>query len=163
MELIRSWLMGITATAMIAAVADVLAPEGAIKKVGKLAGGLLLILAILRPVVTLDDAMLAGSLANYRLEAVGYSRALETENQRLMEAIIAEQTGAYILDKAEELGMPCTVEVSCQRDDTGNSYPASVRVCGTFTAGQVEALCRVIQRELAIPAKNQQYERIEKP
>ncbi len=159
MELVRSWLIGVTAAAMAAALADSLAPDGAVKKIGKLTGGLLLAVAILQPLAQLDYASMSGILASYRMEAEGYSAALETENIRLMKTIIEEQTGAYIQDKAAELGADCTAEVTCQADDDGTLYPASVIVYGALTPTQESALRRTIEGDLAIPEQNQQYER----
>ena len=159
MELIRNWLIGVTAAALVVALADSLAPDGAVKKIGKLTGGLLLVVAILQPLVGLDYASLSGILTEYRLEAEGYSTALETENVRLLKTIIEEQTAAYIQDKAAELGADCTVEVTCQEDGDGNLYPASVIVYGELTREQTDALSRTIEGDLAIPEQNQQYER----
>ena len=39
LELIRQWLVGITCAAMIAALAEGLAPPGAVRKVGRFTGG----------------------------------------------------------------------------------------------------------------------------
>lgn len=159
MDLIRTWLIGVTAAAMVAALADSLAPEGAVKKVGKLAGGLLMVVAILQPLAGLDYEAMAASLANYRLETEGYSSALEAENEQLMKIIIEERTGAYIQDKAAELDAVCTAEVICQVNEDGSMYPASVVVYGELTQAQTDALSRTIEGDLAIPAENQRYER----
>ncbi|MGN0967865.1 MAG: stage III sporulation protein AF [Oscillospiraceae bacterium] len=159
MELVRSWLIGVTAAALVVALADCLAPDGAVKKIGKLTGGLLLAVAILQPLVKLDFASLSGSLAEYRMEAEGYSTALETENERLVKSIIEEQTAAYIQDKAAALGVDCTVEVTCGADDDGSLYPATVTVYGDLTREQTDSLSRIIEGDLAIPTQNQQYER----
>ena len=163
MELIRNWLIGVTVAAMLAALADCLAPEGAAKKVGKLAGGLLLMVAVIQPLLGLDYTALSGVLADYRLEASGYSSDLETENLRLMKIIIEEQTAAYIQDKAAELGMPCTAEVTCQAEEDGSFYPASAVVYGELSQSQQDQLCRIIEGDLAIPAENQRYERTTEP
>lgn len=160
-ELIRSWLIGITAAALIAAVADCMTPEGTVKKIGKLAGGLLMLIAILKPAISLDYSTMAGILADYRLTQSGYDTALESENQRLIKSIIEEETSAYIQDKAAETGASCTVEVICVCDDAGNLYPGSVCVTGDLTVEQAEVLRRLIESDLAIPAQNQQYERIQ--
>lgn len=159
MDMIRTWLLGVTAAAMIVALADSLAPEGAVKKIGKLAGGLLMVVAILQPLVGLDYGAMAAELANNRLQAEGYSTALETENERLIKTIIEERTGAYIQDKAAELDAACTAEVTCQADENGNLYPALVVIRGELTQAQMDALSRTIEGELAIPAGNQRYER----
>ena len=52
MELLRQWLVGVTCAAMIIALADSLTPSGTVRKVGKLVGGLVLLLAVLQPVLT---------------------------------------------------------------------------------------------------------------
>ena len=51
MELLRQWLVGVTCAAMIIALADSLTPSGTVRKVGKLVGGLVLLLAVLQPVL----------------------------------------------------------------------------------------------------------------
>ena len=163
MEWIRGWLLGVTAAALAVALADSLAPEGAVKKVGKLAGGLLMAAAILRPVAGLDYTVLAGAMSRYQISVEGYGEALEVENERLMKLIIEERTGAYIQDKAAELGMTCTAQVNCKAGEDGVLYPASVTVYGELTREQQAALGRVIEGNLAIPTENQQYERTKEP
>ena len=44
MELIRTWILSVTVSAIVIAVAEALMPPGAVKKVGKLTGGLILVL-----------------------------------------------------------------------------------------------------------------------
>jgi stage III sporulation protein AF len=109
--------------------------------------------------VQLDDSALAAALAQTRLEAQGYSTALEEENERLMKCIIEEQTGAYIQDKAAQLGVTCTVQVTCQENGEGALYPASVTVYGELSETETDTLTRLIQGDLAIPAEDQHYER----
>ena len=41
MGVVRSWLLGVTAAALVVALAETLAPEGSVKKVCRLAGGIL--------------------------------------------------------------------------------------------------------------------------
>lgn len=158
-DFLRSWLIGVTATSIILALADILMPDGSVKRVGKFAGGLLLTLAILRPVLSLDYEVLAGSLANYRYEVQEYSASLEIENERLKKIIIEDRTGAYIRDKAVELGINCTAEVRCHINENKQLYPASVTVYAELTPEQKEELTRIIESEIAIPPEMQQYER----
>lgn len=158
MDLIRSWLVGITCAAMIVALCESLSPTGAVRKVGRLTGGLVLLLAIIQPVMKLDTRDLAGLLAQYRAEAAGYSTQLETENERLMKTIIEEQTGAYILDKAAALGADCQVSVSAQtREEGAYPVPETVTVIGNLSEIQRTALSRSIETDLAIPAERQTY------
>lgn len=104
LELIRQWLVGITCAAMVVALAEGLTPPGTIRKIGKLTGGLVLLVSILQPVVELDPAALTRSLTEYKLELGAYSAQLEEENGELMKSIIEEQSAAYILDKAAPTG-----------------------------------------------------------
>ena len=163
MDFLRNWLVGITAAAIVLALADGLMPEGSVKRIGKFAGGLLMMLAIIRPVLSLDYDVLAGSIADYRYEVQEYSTSLEVENERLKKIIIEDRTGAYIRDKAVELGISCTVSVQCRVDENDQLYPASVTVCGDMTQKQMEELMRMIEMDIAIPSEQQKFERTNDP
>ena len=130
--------------------------ERAAGKIGRMAGGLLLLIAVVRPVVQADLSVLASaSLPVW--EEIGEAAWAETD-MGLLKNIIGEETGAYILDKAEELGIPCTrVEVTCEEKD-GVPYPSSVRISGPIGEAQRRALSRTIEADLAIPADRQTYE-----
>ena len=54
MELIRTWILTVTVSALVIAGAEALMPQGSVKRVGKLTGGLILVLGILQPLVTMD-------------------------------------------------------------------------------------------------------------
>lgn len=163
MDFLRSWLIGITAAAIVLALADSLMPTGSVKRIGKLAGGLVLMFAILRPVMNIDYEMLSGALAGYRFEAQQYSSSLEIENERLKKIIIEDRTGAYIQEKAEELGVSCDVDVTCRVNEEELFYPASVVISGDFTQEQINSLMRIVEADLAIPGQMQQYERTAAP
>ncbi len=157
-ELLRSWLVGVTCAAMVVALAESLSPAGAVRKVGRLTGGLVILLAIVQPVMTLDITNLSGILAEYRVEASGYSDDLERENEKLMKDIIAEQTGAYILDKAAVLGIgSCEVTVEVADQGEGYPIPEAVTVMGSITEDQQKILSRQIEANLAISADRQTY------
>ena len=155
MALLGQWLTGITCAAMIAALADSLAPAGAVKQIGRLAGGLLLLIAVVQPVLEVDFSALAW--ASVPLE--GEERALEETDLELMQEIIGRETGAYILDKAEELGVPCQgAAVICSVTEDGIPYPSAVEIAGALSQAEREALSRAIETDLAIPASRQTYE-----
>ena len=159
MDFMRSWLTGIACAAIIIAVADSLTPPGTVKKVGRLTGGLVLMLAVVRPVVSLDYAAMAAALAEYRWgqeESIQVGSGLGDD---LMESIIEERTGAYILDKAAQLDIPCTgVEVLCQTGENGLPYPAEVTVWGVQNQEDQAVLAQMVEGELAIPVQNQTFE-----
>jgi stage III sporulation protein AF len=118
-----------------------------------------LLLAVIRPLVGLDYQSLSLALAENRFQwdesAAEKGSALGSD---LMKSIIAEQTGAYILDKANALGVKCAVEVECKIGEENLPYPISVRIKGTLTDSQRDTLRREIEADFAIPAEMQLYE-----
>lgn len=159
MELIRNWLIGITVSAMVVALADSLMPDGAIKKLGKLTGGLMIMLSILQPLVSLDYGTMSEILVDYRIQSEAYSAGLETKNVQLIKNIIEEETAAYIQDKAAELGIVCEVDVTCSAQEEDTPYPASVVVYGELEENQIQVLRKIIEGDLAIAVEDQYYER----
>ena len=79
------------------------------------------------------------------------------QNQLLYESIIEEETGAYILDKAESLGVTCQVEVVVAWDDE-IPQPRSACLTGTWTQAQRDALAEMMQADLGIPYERQSFE-----
>lgn len=158
MELLKQWLVGITCAAMIVALADSLTPKGTVKKIGHIAGGLLLLLAVVKPLMEVDFSALAVATVSLEGVEVVYDD-WEKTNTELMKTIIGEKTGAYILDKAEELGADCTgVAVECAVGEEDVPYPSAVTVTGAMTQAQWDALARTIEADLAIPRERQTYE-----
>ena len=155
--------MGVTCAAAIVALCESLAPAGTVRKIGRLTGGLVLLLAIVQPVMKLDMDDFAGILTSYRVDAEVSAMDMGVENARLMKGIIEEQTAAYILDNAEALGADCRVSVTAAAGDREGDYPIprEVTVTGDLTADQRAALTRRIEADLAIPAERQTYEREE--
>lgn len=153
MAFLREWLLGVTAAALAVALAQSLTPEGTVKKVGKLVGGLILLLAVTRPLAGLAPAALEGLWTpSASQEEAGQA------GEEVMKVLIAQKTGAYILDKGQSLG--CRVreaQVTVAEDGSGWPVPWSVRLTGTWTAEQREELSRLLEEELAIPAGRQSF------
>lgn len=157
--LIRDWLVGITCAAMFVTLAESLTPQGTIRKIGRLTGGLVLLLAIVQPILQVDEWELRRSMAEYQAALSVYSGELEEENAALMKAIIAEQSGAYILDKAAALGIVCTAEVETEPVEAGDyPVPRRVTIYGNLTEEERSALTEQITADFAIPAERQEYE-----
>ena len=156
MELLRTWVLGITAASLVIAVAQALMPEGTVKKVGKLTGGLILVLVLLQPLAKLDYRDLYDRAAS--LPAGALTRETLTERTTLpLEEGIEEELAAYIAEKGAALGCPCTARVDCTPDETGVPIPVRVTVTGTFTPDRQEALRTLIAQDLGIGPEDQQY------
>ena len=84
MGVVRSWLLGVTAAALVVALAETLAPEGSVKKVCRLAGGLALLLAALRPLAGMTGGEPAAQTAGgWRERAQRYEQELAQQFQVL--------------------------------------------------------------------------------
>ena len=146
---LRTWLLSVTAASFAVALAQALTPGGTVKKVGRLVGGLVLLLAVVRPVLGLDPEELSVRAAFY-----DSTPAAET-GQAVLAAHIADSTAAYIAQQADGLGFACSAVVEVETDADGWPVPAAVQVTGTMTASQRQALSALLISELNIPAERQ--------
>lgn len=152
MSFLRQWLLGITAAALAVALAQALTPEGTVKKLLRLTGGLVLLLAVVRPLKGLAPEALPrpGDL-------VPSVETAETAGEEVMKTLIAQKVGAYIVDKGDQLGCPCTAQVTVAEDGSGWAVPWSVEVRGQWTAQEKKELSRLIAQELNIPEERQTF------
>ena len=150
MTFLRSWLLGVVACAVLVSLAGQLTDGGTMKKIVRFAGGMLLMLAMLRPLLRLDLAVLDVDLASYREAVAQLELELTQRQEDALSARIAAETGAYIEDKADELGLSVRAEVST-REEEGVPVPAAVTLYGREDA----ALSALIARELGIAEEDQ--------
>ena len=157
MELLRAWLTGITAAAILCALANSLMPEGAVRRVGKLACGLVMLSAVLRPLVEVEALSPGDLLENYQAQAAVQTQELKEERNTALKSIIEQEFAAYIVDKAAQMGAACTAQVTCRLGADGVFLPQSAAVQGSFTPQQQEELARILEEELAIPRARQSF------
>lgn len=161
MGAVRSWLLGVTAAALVVALAETLAPEGSVKKVCRLAGGLALLLAALSPVAgMLEGDLFSRAGGGWRERTQRYEQELAEESGRMYLAIIERETAAYVMDKAKEFGFECAVEVTCGYDEQAVPCPWEITARGNWTQEQRSRLERLLEEELGVPAQRQHYEEI---
>lgn len=155
---VRQWLLGVACTALVLAVADSLAPDGSVKKVCRLAGGLALLLAAVGPVLQLDSGILVKAMKEHQALVQSYEETLEEQNYLFYQTIIEESTAAYIVDKAEEMGISCQAEVTFSYDEDGVPCPWEVTARGVWTDEARKALARLLEDDLGVPPQRQHYE-----
>ncbi len=157
MDFLGKWIMAVTVSAMIIAVAEALMPPGAVKKVAKLTGGLVLMLGILQPIVHLDYQELyiaANGLESITIES---AESQEEASREFTKAIIEQELGAYVLDKALALGITCRVTVTCQPDENGVPIPAWAEVRGTLSGEAQGVVAEILRKDLGIDQDHQTY------
>ncbi len=152
--MLKNWLLGVTAAALAVSLAQALTPEGTVKKIGRLAGGLVLLLAAVRPLLGLEAPSWQG------LEALSPTLTAEQagqSGQEVLKTLIAEKAGAYIVDKGQSLGLRCEAEVGVVQDSSGWPVPWEVEISGAWTPEQKKSLSKAVEEELAIPAQRQSF------
>ena len=152
MSFLREWLLGVTAAALAVALAQALTPEGTVKKTVRLAGGLVLLLAVVNPLKGFTPAAMPqpGDLVPSVDNA-------PTAGEEVMKTLIAQKVGADIVDKGSELGCPCTAQVTVAQDENGWPIPWSVELWGQWTDKGKKELSQAIAEELDIPAQRQSF------
>lgn len=158
MDMLGSWITGITCAAMILAAVQGLVQDGAVRKIANLAGGLLLMLALVSPVLKPDIEILPAEWTEHRGSETEAAGQLELENNRLILELTEEQTEAYITEKTKKMGLECAVSVRCGCDEDGNILPGSVTLRGSFSEYEVHELSRWLENDLAIGRENQTFE-----
>lgn len=150
MELVRTWLLGITGAAILAALADGLMPEGGVKQVGKLVCGLILLAAVLRPLGSVEVTNLSQRWEYDRQQVQQREQSLQEGVDGNMKAVIEEQMAAYSMDKAAQLGIHCQIEVCCQLDEDGVFLPISAQISGTIQPEERQTLEQMLNEDLGI-------------
>ena len=145
----RAWLLGIVLTSLAGGLARQLAPQGREQAMVRLAAGLLLAAAILRPLAgqRWDAEALLPDMPDLR--AGEQAAAYQKNQQDALSAIIAEKTQAYIWDKANRLGLACEVRVTTAVGESGIPLPDTVTIRGPYSA----ALALCVEEEVGVPAE----------
>ncbi len=151
----KSWLMGFFASALLSAIALALTPGG--KKPVALAGGLIMLLAAVKPLARISYQDIATQLAKYQIKADSLRTGIEVSSSEIISLIIQEQTEAYILDKAGELGLDIQVRVTVGSGSDGWPYPSAVAITGQFSENHRQMLSDIIAQDLAIDRDRQEW------
>ena len=136
MEWLSDWLIGVTAAAILCALADRLMPEGSVRRVSKLAMGLVMLAALLRPLVQVETSSPLDVWADYQARTAAQAQELEAERDQAMKRIIEQEFSAYIVDKAAQLVAACTAQVTWQAGENGVFLPQSAVVQGPLSPEQ---------------------------
>lgn len=154
MEQLRSWLLGLIGAAVFCAVTAELVPRGGVKRVHSMMCSVVMSAALLLPLLRLDAGDFTLELARSREEIAAVTRTAEEISQRLNRRSIEGELEAYILDKAQTLGVPMrSVQVEARWSTKGVWYPVAVTVDGEYH----EPLARLIESELGIAAPAQNW------
>ena len=160
-EWLRQWMTGVTAAALLLSAAEALVRGKGLKRVCRLCGGFVLLLAVLGPLRQVDVPELTLFAEDYLAEAEKLSEQLSEQNDELYQSIIEAETAAYITNMAEETGLSCAVRVVCQTEGAGEVPVYEVWIEGIWTDEAMRRLTTRLAEELQITPERQHYERTE--
>lgn len=153
---VTKYLLAVAAAGMLVSLMLPLLPEGSPRRVGNFVGSLLVILAVLSPLRSLDPSDMAEAIARIRTEGREAVTGVEVGSRELLAAIIKEDCEAYIWDKAREMGLELEVVVTVD-EGTGYPYPTGAVLTGAVTAAQQEILSRWMEENLGIAREEQEW------
>ena len=119
--------------------------------------GVVLLWAILSPAVRLGGVDAGQWLEDYLAGLELRESELEEQVGNGMKSIIEQETAAYIVDKAAEMGLTCTARVSCQAAEGGVYVPSQTQVAGVLSQAERDRISQMIQADLGVPAQRQFY------
>lgn len=145
----NQWLMSVVAATILIGVAEVLMPTGAVKQVGKLTCGLLLLLTIVRPILRLSDETLEDIGNHWHGDLAVQVSDMENFYQNQIKTIIEQELATYILDKAMEAEKtkPYSIRVECTLGEDGVFLPEWVEIVGSEDE---DFFCTMISRDLGV-------------
>ena len=153
MDTIRGYLLSVTAACLISVLAGALVRQKTVKKVVRFSSGLLILLVVVLPLLSLDMDDIADVFRSFRLE---YNRTDgEQEWHAQLSRHIKQMSEAYIEDKAGELGASVRAEVTLNDDEY--PQPVRVRISGILSRTQHEALAAYIRTAFGIAEEEQEW------
>ena len=154
MEVLRTWLFGLTAVSLLLALAEALVSQEGIRRVLRLTGGVLMIVVLLQPVVQIDLEDLSLSLEAHQQEVETLTEEYAQQQETQLSAGIEAELASYIWDKAQALGLDCQVSVTVETGADGVPAPRSVDITGEYS----EALSEIIEKDLGVPREQQNWQ-----
>ena len=153
-----SGIRQLCAMSLLCGAALTMTPEGGVKRVTQVLCTAVLVITVLSPLKALDidDLALAGArLHEAERELFGRGEAAE---ERLNRLVIEREYEAYIMDKAESLGLELSelsIRVQWSLEGYWAPYGAELRAEGDRAL--IEELGRILRDDLGIPYERQQW------
>jgi len=156
MDFLRNWLAGIVAAGLISAVAQALTPQGALRKITRLACGLLMMAALVRPLLSFDMS----GIDVFSLTPMQNTGGFEQSRDQHTKALIEGQTATYIKTRLASRGVAARVSVMAQIPDAGGyplPYAVTVDTGGRLSAGERIDWITWVAETVGIPPERQTF------
>lgn len=153
MKDVGAWLLGIAAAGMLSALAVSLTPQNGRKAV-KFAGGLLVILAVLLPLRSIEGYSISSVLASYEDELASRTAAQSSEIGSLAEKITASELESYLSALVKANG--AEAKVNAVTID-GVPYSAMFFYSEPVSEALIQKITSQVAEKSGIPAERQRH------
>lgn len=155
MDMLRQYVMSLTAAAMLCGTVLALSGETHVKNQVRIVTGMLLAICVLAPLTRIDVSEVDILTDSFIYEAdEAAAQGLEI-SRRAQARIIKEKTEAYILDKAADMDAEISAQITLSEDN--QPVPVAVRIIGNAVPHVRRQLQIMLQQELGISKENQQW------
>ncbi|MBR3910383.1 MAG: hypothetical protein IKJ54_03720 [Anaerotignum sp.] len=157
MENIRGWIGSVAAVMMIMAAVSAICPKNSAGRIVALCGSLILTAVLITPLKSFDVALFEQYAESYVRGLEEKGARLKEENEMLRDDIIEKNLRAYILERADMMGIDCDVRV-----ESRNGVPHSAEICVKDKA-KAYAVKEMIKKEaLCIKSAKHQNQKLVK-
>ena len=140
----REYLLSIVAMAFLVSVLNAIGGSGTGKGMRKLLGGILMTLAVFRPIGSID--LTIAPTEDFHFDAQHAVSAGVAQADEMRRRCITQELSAYILTKAAALGLEAETVVTVGAD----GYPEAVTVIAFASPAERQELTGLLVRELGI-------------
>lgn len=155
MEGLRQYVISVTTAAIVCGMLTAVLKKGTMQSLVKLLCGFFLAFTFLNPIGKLELKALPENWALDYQAASDAAQEGERYARNSLAEIIKEQTEAYILDKAAELGLSLDAEVILSGDEI--PIPEGVRITGQASELARWRMESYLEKELGIAKENQTW------
>lgn len=154
---VQTFFMQVIVSGILVSLVLSLTPKGAAQKGARFCGSLVMMLAVLSPLLQLNEEDFAkGFLTSLGVDRSLFQQQLQSGSRELLAQSIKEQCEAYVWDKASTQGIEATIEIILEKDEE-YPYPKASVVQGTLSPAQKQYLQRILENEMGIPILRQEW------
>lgn len=155
MDGVRSYLLSVTGAAILCCIASRFLGKKGAGSVARLLTGLFLTFTVLRPLADRNIDFLSDFSLDYGDDAAQAVAQGEEISKKALAQLIKEETGAYILKKANQLH--ADIQVSVEVSDDPVPKPVRLQISGSIAPNAKIQLQTMIEQQLGISKENQKW------
>ena len=157
MTMWKNWIVALIAVCAILSVVYALLPKGKFQTIARCGGAMVLLMVAVKPIIRADWSEMTKSFSDWSWEIHADSENYLEEQNKELEAIIAEKSAAYIEEKAASMGVACHAQIKCTERD-GIPIPDEIVLDIPYNVELSEQICA----DLDIKTERQYWQKGEK-